>query len=407
MEDRRSRMGRRPAHFQRSSIPPSSRQTMSGVTDRIREIEACIRFDPAGRGLLSGSPESPGLGQGHLAEAARSIVQHGRLVGIVTGFAIPMPSGPLAETDGPVGSIVLADVLIQLGIEVCLISDELSRTSLLAVADFANCPRDRIATCQLDPDAARRWCADFIARNPVLSHLVAVERVGPSHTSASFCSQTRSPGAALQDFRSLHPEEHHGRCFNMRGEPIDSFTAPLHHLFDLAAASQSPLSPESVLNRSLASFGGEGPGVRGCTKSSSGSTAHDTPAVRRIHTIGIGDGGNEIGMGSFLWESLHPLVPGGHGPRIVCRIPTDWTVVAGTSNWGAYALAAAVALLAGRPDVLHSWPEARHEQLLRHLVQHGPAVDGVTREREPTVDGLPFMTYIQPWTSMLQLAAPS
>jgi hypothetical protein len=192
---------------------------------------------------------------------------------------------------------------------------------------------------------------------------VAVERVGPSHTFDSFHSQARNPDAALQDFLALHPEAHHGKCFNMRGEPIDSFTAPLHHLFELAAAS------------------------------------------RRVRTVGIGDGGNEIGMGSFLWESLHPLVPNGYGPRIVCRIPTDWTIVAGTSNWGAYALAAVVAMLKGRPDILGSWTESRHEKLLQHLVCHGPAVDGVTREREPTVDGLPFLTYIQPWTSMRRLAA--
>ena len=31
------------------------------------------------------------------------------------------------------------------------------------------------------------------------------------------------------------------------------------------------------------------------------------------------------------------------------------------------------------------------------------AVDGVTRLAEPTVDGLPFATYIQPWDSMRQL----
>jgi hypothetical protein len=145
--------------------------------------------------------------------------------------------------------------------------------------------------------------------------------------------------------------------------------------------------------------------VRGKTALRASPIPHSVPPNRRIRTVGIGDGGNEIGMGSFLWESLHPLVPNGHGPRIACRIPTNWTIVAGTSNWGAYALAAAVALLKGHPEVLQSWPATRHEQLLRHLVRHGPAVDGVTREREPTVDGLPLLTYIQPWTSMLQLAA--
>lgn len=372
--------------------------------DRIREIEDSIRFDPAGRGLLSGSCAGPDLGRGHLAAAAQSIVQDGGLIGIVTGFAIPTPSGPLAETDGPVGSIVLAQILNALGLEVCLISDDLSRASLEAAADFAGWARAQIDTAPLDEQAARHWCDEFFRRTSGLTHLVAVERVGPSHTSDSFLSQARSPDAAVRDFLSLHPEAMHGKCFNMRGEPIDSCTAPLHHLFELAAATSSPLSPDGSRKSEWNAFGGEGPGARG----NAGGPAPPTGGVaphRRVRTIGVGDGGNEIGMGSFLWESLHPLVPNGHGPRIVCRIPTDWTIVAGTSNWGAYALAAAAAVLKGRPEVLESWPESRHEQLLRHLVQHGPAVDGVTREREPTVDGLPFMTYIQPWTSMLQAAS--
>jgi hypothetical protein len=377
---------------------------MSCILDRIRQIEVSIRFDPAGRGLLSGASAGLDLGRGQLEPAAQSIVSDGNLIGIVTGFAIPTPAGPLAETDGPIGSIVLADVLSTLGFEVCLISDDLSRTSLEAVADFAGFPRVRIVTSPLDAQAASRWCDNFFECTPGLTHLVAVERAGPNHTSDSFRSQARSPGAAVRDFLSLHPEAMHGKCFNMRGESIDSFTAPLHHLFELAVASSSPLSSESRLNPSPASIGGEGTGVRG-SAAVVPRPLHGVAPRKRIHTIGIGDGGNEIGMGSFLWESLHPLVPNGHGPRIVCRIATDWTIVAGTSNWGAYALAAAVALLKGRPEVLESWSEVRHEQLLRHLVQNGPAVDGVTREREPTVDGLPFMTYIQPWTTMRQLTA--
>jgi hypothetical protein len=52
--------------------------------------------------------------------------------------------------------------------------------------------------------------------------------------------------------------------------------------------------------------------------------------------------------------------------------------------------------------------DAAHQQcVLQDMVEHGPAVDGVTRRREPTVDGLPFLTYIQPWEAIrakLQLA---
>ncbi|QDU43702.1 hypothetical protein Mal52_21780 [Symmachiella dynata] len=37
------------------------------------------------------------------------------------------------------------------------------------------------------------------------------------------------------------------------------------------------------------------------------------------------------------------------------------------------------------------------------MCNHGPAVDGVTRRQEPTVDGLPFLTYIQPLEGIRQL----
>ena len=66
-------------------------------------------------------------------------------------------------------------------------------------------------------------------------------------------------------------------------------------------------------------------------------------------TIGIGDGGNEIGMGTVPWEELVRRLPRKEASAIPCRIATDWNIIAGTSNWGAFALAAAVALLAG-PD---------------------------------------------------------
>jgi hypothetical protein len=37
------------------------------------------------------------------------------------------------------------------------------------------------------------------------------------------------------------------------------------------------------------------------------------------------------------------------------------------------------------------------------MVAAGPAVDGVTRKREATIDGLPFETYIQPWDGIRRL----
>ena len=49
-------------------------------------------------------------------------------------------------------------------------------------------------------------------------------------------------------------------------------------------------------------------------------------------------------MGKIPWDVIRRNVP--NGGLIACRVPTDHLIVAGVSNWGAYALAAGVALLA-------------------------------------------------------------
>ena len=64
----------------------------------------------------------------------------------------------------------------------------------------------------------------------------------------------------------------------------------------------------------------------------------DHASRRRTVTIGIGDGGNEIGMGKIPHETIVKNIP--NGDLIHCRVPTDHLIVAGVSNWGAYALAA-------------------------------------------------------------------
>jgi hypothetical protein len=148
----------------------------------------------------------------------------------------------------------------------------------------------------------------------------------------------------------------------MRGEIIDSATGGLHQLFDMLPVGN--------------------------------------PSLR---TIGIGDGGNEIGMGSIPWERLAALLSVTASPKIICRIVTDWNIIAGTSNWGGYALAAAVALLRDRLDLIAPFTSDQQFEVLSKLVGARLAVDGVTREYEPTVDGLPFLTYIQPWNSIRRL----
>lgn len=95
-------------------------------------------------------------------------------------------------------------------------------------------------------------------------------------------------------------------------------------------------------------------------------------------TIGIGDGGNEIGMGNmatYLGQlNITPAVT-----------ECDELVVADVSNWAAWGIIAMVSVLQGR-DLLAG---AAPLQILQFLSAHG-SVDGVTRLNTLTEDGLPY-----------------
>ncbi len=105
--------------------------------------------------------------------------------------------------------------------------------------------------------------------------------------------------------------------------------------------------------------------------------------------IAIGDGGNEIGMGSVPATLIGAYVA--HGETIACTTAADWLIAAGVSNWGAYGLIGALAVL--RPDWRESLLQCLDVDLDRAILQatvyDGPAVDGVTRAQGLTVDSLP------------------
>lgn len=103
-------------------------------------------------------------------------------------------------------------------------------------------------------------------------------------------------------------------------------------------------------------------------------------AVPSATTIGIGDGGNELGMGrvaAALMADLDYPAP--------CVTPADHLVVATVSNWGAYGLLAYLSSLAGR-DLLPGDDES--VAALRLLADLG-AVNGMSGLAEAVVDGFP------------------
>jgi len=114
-------------------------------------------------------------------------------------------------------------------------------------------------------------------------------------------------------------------------------------------------------------------------------------ATRRgIFTIGIGDGGNEIGMG-LIKEKLKEHFPLARkcncpcGKGIAPEIETDCLVTANVSNWGAYAVEACLAVLKQDPDILHN--EIIEDRILTRTAD-AQLADGISGYAEPSVDGM-------------------
>jgi len=110
-----------------------------------------------------------------------------------------------------------------------------------------------------------------------------------------------------------------------------------------------------------------------------------------VPTIGIGDGGNEIGMGK-LRDLVARHIP--LGERIASVVETDELILSAVSNWGAYGLIAEASIELGR-NLLAEWEEAF---VVRLLAENG-LVDGVTKKNEPTVDGISLSVH----TAMVEL----
>lgn len=271
----------------------------------IAELERVVQSD-VGRNISAlGATASGGL-----ATAGRTLVpRDGMSVALVTGAYIPFADPPAAETDGPAGAAMLGAGLRATGADVRLISDPVCSEAVSSVGDAAGLPTEVPGTLE-EVEALRRRL-----RQEGLTHLISVERLGPARD---------------------------GNVYNMRGDAVTRYTAPLHRLF----------------------------------------------ADESWTTIGIGDGGNEIGMGALPRGLVAAHVD--RGELIHCAVHCDHLIVSGVSNWGAAALLLSVGLLV--PSWLHVLaPHASFDAYARLVaisVRDGGAVDGTTGTRTLSVDGL-------------------
>jgi len=342
-------------------------------------LEQLVHLDPAGRGLASFRRNGQPLDTGQLRTAAVHIAEHARTVGIITGFCATSTGRVTAETDGPPGALFLARALLALGIDVRLMTDRYALPLLRVGCELWNLDAGLLVEIPFEegaPDGPARgrndsahcqktdrWVEEFFASKSgqQLTHLIAIERPGPSHTAESLALQARAGAPPIDDFARSVPAEHQDICHNMRGGSINGHTAKAHRLFEHIREQRLPIT-----------------------------------------TIGIGDGGNEIGMGKFAWEQLVEAIGSPAAGRIATRSATDFTLIAGVSNWGAYALALAVGQLRSSSESSSGTP-SQQRALIEAMVERAGAVDGLTLKAEPTVDGLPLDVYLQPLVQMRTL----
>ncbi len=249
-----------------------------------------------------------------LVEAAAELLDRpAARVAIVTGAAVPGHM-PVGENDGPLGSSVLAGVLIRIGHRVAVYTDPPAAPPLAALFRRAGLDVPVVELALHDPDQQRK-----IAES--IDMAIAVERTGGNVN---------------------------GRLYGATGVARDAFRSNVDHLFRAAAE----------LGKS---------------------------------TLGIGDGGNEIGFGRIhrrLVEHMPDLnrtdrTPCGGG--VFSTVATDALVVATTSNLGCYGVVAALAVRRREADLCHT-PE---EELA--LIEFGSGlglVDGDSGTPIAAVDGV-------------------
>src|SRR6188508_664539 len=162
-------------------------------------IEALVCRD-VGRGTQALIAAS----RGGLAAAARSLI-HATGIGFITGFFVPRDGVAAPETDGPVGTALLAAALGACGVAVRIAVDSPCADAVRAAVHETGIDIIVDEVGVVDRPGIERVTAEWRAAG--VGHAVAIERCG------------------------LSPD---GRPRNMRGVDVSPWTAPLDDLFTAA-----------------------------------------------------------------------------------------------------------------------------------------------------------------------------
>lgn len=288
--------------------------------------------------------------RGSLLGAAQSVsTEKNPSIAIITGFwivkkVVDSPDGTresfgnASETDGPVGAAHLAAGLARAGIPVRVVTDEVNEGAVRAA--LAEAAQGLDITIPLEvvpwklPDAS-------IAVNYALAE--NTERA--TTTIASMAKRWKADGVThVMSLERVGPAWSDGHPHTMGGLDISAYAAPLNLLYEAGDWTK----------------------------------------------LAIGDGGNEIGMGSLDRDLIRKAITNGKGGSIASATSADYLQVCGVSNWGGPTFLFALALL--RPDMserlLAGLTPEKDKAILQAVVEKGPAVDGIRGTRELSVDNL-------------------
>lgn len=318
---------------------------MTLMENQAEAIEALVQTDANGYGVIRPLRDATRLKQGEAGCLRAARLLSGRLGSgdwalLCTGYILP-GFAPYGETDGPLGAAALARALsIGLGARPLVLVEESLAEMQQAVCRAAGLnvvPVEALA--EADPGRNRAVAVGTFPLEPAEALEEARRLVGGLQPKAVLAIEKNGP--------------------NEKG---------VYHMVS---------------------------GTDGSALVAKSATLFDEARRRGVLTIGIGDRGNEIGFG-MIRETVRSLLPFG----AVCRCPcgagvadataTDVLVTAAVSNWGAYGVAACLALLRGRDDLAHD-AEMEHRMLAACIGAGG--YDGMSGQPVPMVDGMPLETH--------------
>lgn len=204
--------------------------------------------------------------------------------------------------------------------------------------------------------------------------------VGVSEDSVVACMEACFSAAGLVPGSFSELDSGRNRCA-LAGFPIDAGAAPA-----AAAELLDRLAPKALVAVERPGEGSDGEYHGGGGFQISSFTAKTdvlfaAARARGIATIGVGDLGNELGLG-LVADVVRAEIP--LGEVIAARQAADIAVIANISNWGAYGIAACLAALVGNEAAFHDGDEER--RLIEACVRAG-AVDPVGGQLRHYVDG--------------------